>query len=77
MSESIEKNDAVDPIRTDLDYWTNLKETCEKNQKSIHEREKLNEDEEDKRDARMEFIKEQLGNKTMPLQLTCFFTVLL
>ena len=44
MSESIEKNDAVDPIRTDLDYWTNLKETCERNQKAIREREKLNEE---------------------------------
>lgn len=62
MSESLEQNDAVDPIRTDLDYWKDLKETCERNQKAVLERE-LDEEGEDKGNVKMDFIKEQLGKK--------------
>lgn len=62
MSESLEQNDAVDPIRTDLDYWKDLKETCERNQKAVLERE-LEEEGEDKGNVKMDFIKEQLGKK--------------
>lgn len=62
MSEgSLEQNDAVNLIRTDLDYWKNLKETCERNQRAISDREFEFEEEETAADVKMEFIKKQLG----------------
>lgn len=54
-------NDAVDPIRVDLDYWTNLRETCERNRESVRTREG-DDSENDKSEVKLEFIREQLGN---------------
>lgn len=59
MSENLEIIESPDIV----DYWARLRETCENNQKLIHEKCKGNEDfnEDDKRNFKMEFIKEQLG----------------
>ena len=54
-------NDAVDLIRVDLDYWTNLRETCERNRESVRTREG-DDSENDKSEVKLEFIREQLGN---------------
>ena len=54
-------NDAVDPIRVDLDYWTNLRETCERNRELVRTREG-DDSENDKSEVKLEFIREQLGN---------------
>ena len=69
MSELLDQNDSVHPIRVDLDYWTNLKETCERNRVSVRgECERSEGDNES--DVKMEFIREQLGKNCGKVLIT-------